>query len=138
MTHNSFQPATHQAPKPSLGLFDRIIEAVNLEKELRKTRKILFTFAFFLVFSIGTAPFSFLFLLHEWQNSKTSYFISTVFQNMNMFSTLWPDFLLSIIESFPVMAVALFTINMALLLFTLRLFLYKKGFLLNYFTHRIV
>ena len=42
---------------------------------------------------------------------------------------------MTIAESLPVMGIVLFTINMILAIFTLRLFLYKKRLLVDYLLH---
>lgn len=125
------------SPKPSLGLFDKIICAVHAEKELRQTRKILFTFVSFLIGSLGALPFSSIFLIMQWRRSGAMHFIASAPGNTAVLFALWQEFLLSIVESLPLMAITLFAINVALVLFTVRLFIYRKGVLLSYFSHNL-
>src|SRR6185295_5177388 len=110
----------------SKGLFDTIIVAIKQEQESEKTKKLLGTFIVFLDFSIAWLPFSLSLLLREWRQSGVPYFIVTAFAHPMLFFAYWQDFLLSIIESLPVEAILIFFINLALLLFTVRLFLYKR------------
>ncbi len=123
--------------KPSLNLFDRIISAIKQEKEFKQTKKILIAFILLLVVSVATAPFSATFFLDQWNSSKTDYFISLSISNINMFFAYWQDFALSIFESLPIVAIILLALNIASLLFTLRLFLYKKGYLIRYLRYKI-
>lgn len=123
--------------KPSAGLFDRIILAITQEKEFQKTKKLLIGFVSLLCVSLLLIPFSFMYLLHQWNSSHVTYFISIATENMNMFFALWQDILLSVLESLPLLSIFLFSINLALLVFTIRLFLYKKGLLLKYVRHNV-
>ena len=118
--------------EPSVGLFDKIIMAIKKEQELQHTKRLLFGFLFLLIISIISTPFSFILLINQTKSSGIHYFISSAFSNFSVFITFWKEFSLAILESMPVVAVAIFILDMALVLFTLRLFLYKKRLLLNY------
>jgi hypothetical protein len=117
------------------GLFDGICLAVAKECELRQTRNILFVFLFLLLASLLALPFSLSFLMAQWQTSGIGYFIGAAASNPGAFFSLWPDFSLSIIEALPLEGIILFSINLALLLFTVRLFLHRQGLILTYFQH---
>jgi hypothetical protein len=118
--------------EPSAGLFDEIILAIKKEQELQHTKRLLFGFLFLLIISIISTPFSFTFLINQIKSSGIHYFISSAFSNFSVFITYWKEFSLAILESIPIVAVAVFILDIALVLFTLRLFLYKKRLLLNY------
>lgn len=118
--------------EPSAGLFDKIILAIKKEQELQHTKRLLFGFLFLLIISIISTPFSFILLINQIKSSGIHYFVSSAFSNFNVFITLWKEFGLAILESIPIVALAIFILDMALVLFTLRLFLYKKRSLLNY------
>ena len=122
--------------EPPAGLFDRIILAIKREQELQQTRRLLFGFLSLLIISFITMPFSWTLLAEQAENSGILYFISAAMSDFGVFLNLWQDFGLAIIESLPIVAVVIFTLNMVLILWTLRLFLYKKRLLLAYLIHR--
>jgi hypothetical protein len=122
--------------EPPAGLFDRIILAIKREQELQQTRRLLFGFLSLLIISFITMPFSWTLLAEQAENSGIFYFISAAISDFGVFLTLWQSFGLAIIESLPIMAIVIFTLNMALILWTLRLFLYRKRLLLAYLIHR--
>ncbi len=117
---------------PVAGLFDKIILAVREEVEFKKTGSVLLIFTILLVASVLALPFSWLFFMHQWQASAVYYFILSALTNLPVFFHAWQDFSLSILEALPVTSLALFAVNLALFIFCIRLFLYKKGALLKY------
>jgi len=125
---------THLEPKePPAGLFDRIILAIQREQELRHTKRLVFSFLTLLIVSVAAAPFSFALLTDQMENSGILYFLSTAISDLSMFFTFWQDFGIAIAESLPVVGILAFTINLILLVFTVRLFLHEKRLLLTYF-----
>lgn len=118
--------------EPPTGLFNKIILAIKREQELQQTRKILFSFLFFLIVSLAAMPFSTMMLASQIQNSGIFYFFSTAFGNFGTFLALWQDFCLAILESLPITGITAFVVSMSIALFTLRLFLCRKKLLLNY------
>jgi len=126
-----------QSPQVPAGLFDKIICAIKLEQEFKKTKELLLMFASLLLISMASMPFSFAYFFSQMQESAILYFISTAMQNVNIFFVVWQDFLLSILESLPLMSIFLFSLNLALFVFTVRLFLYKKGLLLKYLSSQL-
>lgn len=121
-----------ESQEPPKGLFDKIIFAIKKEQELQHTKRLLFGFLLLLIISIISTPFSFILLVNQIKSSGIHYFISSAFSNFSVFITLWKEFILAILESIPIVAVAIFILDIALVLFTLRLFLYRKRVLLNY------
>jgi hypothetical protein len=127
---------SHLSPsEPPQGLFDRIIVAIRKEQDSKKTRRLLFGFLSILIISSAMMPFSWNLLLEQADNSGILYFISAAFGNFGVFLSLWQNFGLAIIESLPIVAIAIFMINIALILFTVRLFLHRKNLLLSYLTN---
>ncbi|MCX6721254.1 MAG: hypothetical protein NT026_01475 [Candidatus Staskawiczbacteria bacterium] len=118
--------------KPPSGLLERIISAIKKEQEMRKSRRLLFAFFVLLIVSIIAIPLSGTVLVMQMKNSGISYFISTAFSNFNISIKLWKDFALAILESLPVLELISFGISLAIAVFTVRLFLYKKKLLLSY------
>jgi len=118
--------------EPPAGLFDKIILAIKREKELRQTRRLLFGFLSLLIISFITTPLSWTILVNQVESSGISYFISTAASDFGAFLVLWQDFSLAILESIPIAGIIAFTISIGMVLFTLRLFLYKKRLLLGY------
>jgi hypothetical protein len=124
---------SHIKPKePPAGLFDRIILAIKWEQELQHTRRLLFSFLFLLVASFIATPLSWTILQNQVENSGILYFVSAALSDFGTFLTLWQDFGLAIAESLPVAGLTVFVLNMILVVFTIRLFLYKKRLLVGY------
>ena len=121
-----------ESQEPPKGLFDKIILAIKKEQELQHTKRLLFGFLLLLAISIISTPFSFILLINQIKSSGVNYFISSAFSNFSVFITFWKEFCLAILESIPIVAVMIFILDMALVIFSLRLFLYKKRLLLNY------
>lgn len=119
----------------SVGLFDRIIAAIKREQEFQHTKRLLFGFLFLLVISVAAAPFSWTILAKQVESSGILYFISMATNDLQTFFVFWQDFSLAILESLPILGIIVFAINIALMLFTLRLFLHKKQFLFRYLMH---
>lgn len=114
-------------------LFNRIITAILREQESRQTKKIVANFFILLVVSVAASPFSLGIFLQDINSSGFIYFIQTVLSNLNVFAGVWQDFIWAFIELAPLKGIVLLTLNLTLMIFTIRLFLYKRGLLLNYF-----
>lgn len=119
-------------PEPPTGLFDRIILAIKREQELRNAKRLAFEFLVLLVVSLATAPFSWTLFTGQMRNSGILQFIEVALNDIGVFFASWQEFSLTIAESLPIAGLAVFTINMILAIFTLRLFLYKKRLLVGY------
>lgn len=119
-------------PEPPAGLFDRIILAIKREQELRNTKRLAFGFMALLLISLSSAPFSWSFFSGQMAESGVLQFMSIAINDLGTFLALWPDSIMAIAESLPVMSITLFITNMILAVFTLRLFLYKKRLLVGY------
>ena len=127
---------SHLKPaEPPAGLFDRIILAIKREQELRRTKRLLFSFLFLSVVSLIATPFSWTMLVSQVKSSGIIYFISTAVSDFGTFLAFWKDFGLAIAESLPVAGITVFVLNMILAVFTIRLFLYKKRLLVGYLLH---
>lgn len=122
-------------PEPPAGLFDRIILAIKREQELRNTKRLVFGFLALLVVSLTTVPFSWGLVAGQMQDSGVIQFVQVALRDIGTFLASWQEFSLAIAESLPVMGIAIFTINMILAVFTIRLFLYKKRLLVGYLLH---
>lgn len=120
-------------PEPPEGLFDRIILAVKHEQELRNTKRLAFGFLVLLIISLAATPFSLPFFLRQIVESGILQFMSIAINDLGTFLSLWPDSVMAVAESLPVMGIIVFVINMILVVFTLRLFLRRKGLLLRHF-----
>lgn len=123
--------------QPSTNLFDKIIAAIEQEKQLRHGKNILLAFAFFLFGSAALAPFSLSLFVAAWRISGTYYFIESALFHAGFAVRAWQVFFLAATESFPFMPMVLLIINIACLLFALRLFLHRQGLLLNYLKHLV-
>jgi len=121
--------------EPPAGLFEKIILAIKREQELQQTKRLLFSFLFLLVVSLIATPLSWTVLLSQVKSSGIIYFISTAVSDFGTFLAFWKDFGLAIAESLPVAGITVFVLNMILVVFTIRLFLYKKRLLVGYLLH---
>jgi hypothetical protein len=127
---------THlKTPEPPPGLFDRIILAIKREQELQRTKRLLFSFLFLLIASFIATPLSWTMLVNQVKSSGILYFVSTAVIDFGTFLAFWKDFGLAIAESLPVAGITVFVLNMILVVFTIRLFLYKKRLLVGYLLH---
>jgi hypothetical protein len=126
-----------QETEPPVGLFEKIIFAIEREEQLKKTRKLFFSFLFLLVISLIVTPYSWMILINQVKSSGIIYFLSTAITDLKTIFTFWQDFLLAIVETLPLVEIMFFLISLGICLFTLRLFLYKKGLLIKYLFHRI-
>jgi hypothetical protein len=126
-----------EPPEPPAGLFDRIIFAIKRERELRDTNRLAFGFLALLLVSLITLPFSWALFSGQMAESGVLQFISVAMSDLGTFLSIWPDSVMAIAESLPVMGIAIFTINLMLAVFTLRLFLYKKRLLVGFVMRRI-
>jgi len=115
------------------GLFNKIIQKIEYEKEKKHTRKTLFLFLIFFLVSVIITPLSFNIFLIQVKSSGIMYFISEAFADLHTFAALWEDFSLAILESLPVMGLLVLCVSMGVFLFTLRLFLLKRRILIDYF-----
>jgi len=124
---------THlEPPELPAGLFDRILLAIKREQELRSTKRLAFGFLTLLLVSLATLPFSWTLFSEQMAESGILQFISIAISDLKTFLSMWPDSVMAIAESLPVTGIVLFTVNMILAVFTLRLFLYKKRLLVDY------
>ena len=135
MPQNDYKPQFSHLEPPELprGLFERIILAIRREQELRHTRRLAFGFLALLAVSFVFVPFSWSLFANQIQNSGVLQFIGAALSNTGAFLASWQEFSLAIAESLPIMGMVVFAANMALAIFTLRLFLYKKRMLVGYF-----
>ena len=124
---------THLQPvEPPAGLFDRIILAIEREQELKQTKHLLLVLFSLSVVSVIMIPFSWTIFTTQMESSGLLYFFSAAIRDVGMIFTLWQDFGLAVIESLPIVGLTIFSINIILILFTIRLFLYKKKLLLGH------
>jgi hypothetical protein len=114
------------------GLFDKIILSIALEQEHKNTQKLLCLMTGIFILSLVALPFSWSLFAHQWASSGINYFIAPALASSGQFFALWQDVFMSILESLPVIPIILFALNIVLLLFSVRLFFYKKGLLFKY------
>ncbi|OGE98839.1 MAG: hypothetical protein A3J05_01690 [Candidatus Doudnabacteria bacterium RIFCSPLOWO2_02_FULL_48_13] len=122
-------------PEPPAGLFDRILLAIKREQELRSSKRLAFGFLALLAVSLIATPFSWTLFSGQMAESGVLQFISVAISDLGTFLSIWPDSVMAIAESLPITGIVLFTVNMILAVFTLRLFLYKKRLLVGYLFH---
>ncbi len=126
--------------EPPVGLFECVIFAIKQEQELRRSKRLLFGFLLLLLVSLAATPLSGAMLISQVKNSGISYFISvfisTAINDWGTFSVFWQDFGLAILELLPITGMISLFSSLAITVFTVRLFLYKKRLLLGYLTRK--
>jgi len=120
-----------KSPEPPAGLFERIILAIKREEELRNSKRLVFGFLTLLIASLVLLPFSWSLLVSQTTESAVLYFVSAALSDIGTFLALWQNFSLAIIESLPITGIIVFVFNIILVIFTFRLFLYKKRLLVG-------
>jgi len=73
---------------PSNNLYDRIILAIQKEKESQKIKKLVILLSILFCFSLGFTITSIIFFIKAWQNSGISYIIKTAVSDVTLFLTL--------------------------------------------------
>ncbi len=137
--HEDNKQFSHYKPvEPSAGLFDRIILAIKKEQELRQTKRLLFGFLLLLIISFIATPVAFSMLASQIKSSGIFYFVSAAASDFGTFLTLWREFGLAILESLPIIEIAVFAISFGICIFTFRLFMHKKRLLLNYLMNKYI
>ena len=120
------------------GLFDRIIDAIKQEQELRRSRRLLFLCVSLLGISLSSWPFTLTFFLSRWQESGIFYFISSAVENSTVFMAHWREFTMSIFEVLPIVAIVTLLINAIVALFAVKLFFHRDGLLIKYIKNHVM
>jgi len=120
---------------PSNELYSRIISAIRREEELKQARRKAILFLSCFAISAVVLPFSLSILPAELERTGFIYYISTAVSDLNVFAVLWKDFGLAIIESMPLLVLAICAISIGMVLFTLRMFLRDKKVISGYFNN---
>ncbi len=121
--------------EPPEGLFDKITFEIRKQKS-RYRRKLVLELLFLLIISFISVPFSWILFINQARDSGIVYFISAAVNDLTVFFALWRDFGLVIVDSLPIGGITAVLLSLAIFLFTLRLFLYKKRFLFGCLAHK--
>jgi len=125
--------------QPPVSLLERIMLAIKAEQEKRHSKKLVYGFCFLLIISLVATPLSVIIFSQQLQSSGILYFMATALSDWGALIALWPDFILAILESLPLISLTSLLISLAIACFTLRLFLYRKKLLLHYLTgHKLM
>ena len=133
--HSSENLVSVKKPVMHAGLFDKIIFTIRREQEFKNTKRILLLFFGLLVISVICAPITWTILAEQIKSSGISYFISMAVNDFGSVIKVWKYFGLAIVDSLPIAGIIVFAINIALVPFTIRLFLHKKQYLFRYLLH---
>lgn len=93
-------------PKPSDGLFDRVLSCIEQERELSAARKRLFWLSAFSIASLPFIGFSWLGFQSAALESGLFQLTSLAFTDFSAMLSHYQDFAMSVAEAFPVFAVA--------------------------------
>ena len=122
--------------EPPARLFENIMLAIRREKELIRARKALFGFLCFLFVSLCSVSLSGAIIADQIHNSGIYYFILTAVTDLGVFSVIWREFMLAIIESLPIAEITAFAASLCVCVFTIRLFLRDKDLLFGYLSRQ--
>jgi hypothetical protein len=117
---------------PSGELFGRIISAIRREEEMRRSKRKAISFLLCFAVSAIIAPISFSMLPAELERTGFIYYVSTAISDLGVFMVLWKDFSLAIIESLPLLVLAICAMSIVAILFTLRMFLRDRKVISGY------
>ncbi len=98
-----------------------------------RRKAILFLLCFGI--SVIMAPFSLSVLPAELERTGFLYYVSTAVSDLNIFMVLWQDFVLVIIESLPLLILAVCAASIGMVLFTARMFLRDRKVISGYFNN---
>lgn len=116
---------------PSNNLYDRIILAIQKEKESQKIRKVFIFFTLIFIFSLSFTTISVLSFIKALRYSGAIYIIETAVSDLSLFLSLWKHFALAFIEVLPIINLIIFITCLIFTVFTLRLIMYKKYLLIK-------
>jgi len=116
-------------------LFGRIITAIRREEELKRARRKAILFLLCFGISVITAPFSLSILPVELERTGFIYYISTAASDLDVLMALWKDFLLVIVESLPLLVLAICSASIGITLFTIRMFIRDRKIISGYLIH---
>ena len=117
---------------PSDELCSRIIIAIRREEELKRSRRKAISFLLCFAVSAIMAPISFSMLPAELERTGFIYYASTAVSDLGVFMVLWKDFSLAIIESLPLLVLAICAASIVTILYTLRMFLRDRKIISGY------
>jgi len=93
--------------QPPKGLFEKILKRIHKEERLLVLRKVII-FSFILLGSLaGFAP-SLKMLISDLDNSRFINFFSLIFSDFSTVATYWQNFAMILLETLPVLSLALF------------------------------
>lgn len=117
--------------EPSNNLYDRIILAIQREKENQKIRKVFILFSVIFVFSLFFTLFSIWNFIQVFKNSSAYYISLTIISDFSLFISFWKQFALAFIETLPLNNLIIFIFCLTISVFSLRLIFYKKYLLIK-------
>ena len=119
-------------PSPKAGLFDNIILDIRKKEGEKRGKRLFFEFLFLAFLSLATIFISGAVFITQITNSGVSYFVSTALSDLSVFFGLWQEFILAILELFPLSSLIIFLSSFLFFIFVLRFFIYKKNILIGY------
>lgn len=108
MNDQNYQKAFSQlGPEMPKGLLEATLARLSHERRLSAQKRITFFAVVLLISTISLVPAA-LALFQNWANSSLSQLFSLVWSDLSIISLYWKNYLLSILESFPITSVAVF------------------------------
>jgi uncharacterized membrane protein len=102
--------------RPSDELFERIILRIGKEERMIVAKMRIVFFSFLLIVSSFGFAYSFIATQNALVNSGFIQFFSLIFSDFSIVATYWQNFLLTLLESLPVIAVVISLVMFSLVL----------------------
>jgi len=95
-----------ESQEPPAELFDKIISRIEKEKRFAAVRRRIFIFSFGMIASLAASFFAFQAMRAAFIESGFIEFFSLIFSDSGVILAYWQNFLLTLMESLPVMSTA--------------------------------
>jgi hypothetical protein len=105
------------------GLFDSIVTGVRRERRTQVLKKRVILFSLGVIISLVALVPAFSFLREGMARSGTLYFLSLVFSDPGVVLGLWQEFIFSLLETLPIVSMAVFLAALFVFFGSIRLFI---------------
>ena len=120
---------------PSNSLFERIIKNIEMEKNFIILRNKIILISIGAIFSIVLFVFSIILIKNEAVKSGFVSFFSLIFSDFSVITKNWNSFVISLLETIPIMNIVLMIFSGMITIFSLKIFSRGLQIFNNYKQH---